>query len=64
MSVKSIHMIVMRMLSALMPLVTLPVLATLDTLEVEPIAVSPSSQHISLDGPDIPVHAHFTIPKC
>ena len=40
MSVKSIHMTVMTMLSALIPLVALPVHATLDTLEMEPFAVS------------------------
>ena len=40
MSVKSIYMIVMTMLSALIPLVASPVLATLDTLEMEPFAVS------------------------
>ena len=40
MNVKSIHIIVMRMLSALITLVALPVLATLDILEMEPFAVS------------------------
>ena len=40
MSVNLTLMIVMRMLSALIPLAALPVLATLDTLEMEPFAVS------------------------
>ena len=40
MSVTLVHMTVMKMLSALTPLVAFHVLVTLDTLETEPFAVS------------------------
>jgi hypothetical protein len=45
---------VMRMLSALIPLVALPVLATLDTLEMEPSAVSLASHQSTMHICELP----------